>query len=214
MANIGRNEPCPCGSGKKYKICCLLKDAGTKNLPPQDVDSFFKLLHPLHYFANQELEVVKGIASFEQFENLSQNYRLIVREALWNHLDLIPAFVRKNPQEFTPDELGIVQRWIHCIHDNFMVMEYTPEYSAFIPNSDATKAYGVLGSHSHFNIMFGSRLPVMVSTVLLPFKNHIIYDGIVKFGDFEHSPRGELYRQLMVATYAQLRKSQKVITSF
>ena len=22
---IGRNEPCPCGSGKKYKQCCLLK---------------------------------------------------------------------------------------------------------------------------------------------------------------------------------------------
>ena len=21
---IGRNEPCPCGSGKKYKKCCLL----------------------------------------------------------------------------------------------------------------------------------------------------------------------------------------------
>jgi hypothetical protein len=25
MSNIGRNEPCPCGSGKKYKKCCLLK---------------------------------------------------------------------------------------------------------------------------------------------------------------------------------------------
>jgi hypothetical protein len=24
---IGRNEPCPCGSGKKYKNCCLLKDS-------------------------------------------------------------------------------------------------------------------------------------------------------------------------------------------
>jgi hypothetical protein len=22
---IGRNEPCPCGSGKKYKFCCLMK---------------------------------------------------------------------------------------------------------------------------------------------------------------------------------------------
>lgn len=22
----GRNEPCPCGSGKKYKACCLAKD--------------------------------------------------------------------------------------------------------------------------------------------------------------------------------------------
>ncbi len=23
---IGRNEPCPCGSGKKYKRCCLTND--------------------------------------------------------------------------------------------------------------------------------------------------------------------------------------------
>jgi hypothetical protein len=23
---IGRNDPCPCGSGKKYKKCCLEKD--------------------------------------------------------------------------------------------------------------------------------------------------------------------------------------------
>ena len=26
MARIGRNEPCPCGSGRKYKRCCLWKD--------------------------------------------------------------------------------------------------------------------------------------------------------------------------------------------
>lgn len=26
MTNIGRNEPCHCGSGKKYKKCCLEKD--------------------------------------------------------------------------------------------------------------------------------------------------------------------------------------------
>ncbi|HLD77418.1 MAG TPA: SEC-C metal-binding domain-containing protein [archaeon] len=24
---VGRNDPCPCGSGKKYKKCCLLKTA-------------------------------------------------------------------------------------------------------------------------------------------------------------------------------------------
>ena len=22
LSNVGRNEPCPCGSGKKYKKCC------------------------------------------------------------------------------------------------------------------------------------------------------------------------------------------------
>ena len=27
-SRVGRNEPCPCGSGKKYKNCCLRKQAG------------------------------------------------------------------------------------------------------------------------------------------------------------------------------------------
>ena len=26
MPKTGRNDPCPCGSGKKYKHCCLAKD--------------------------------------------------------------------------------------------------------------------------------------------------------------------------------------------
>lgn len=29
---IGRNDPCPCGSGKKYKACCLAKKATKKKL--------------------------------------------------------------------------------------------------------------------------------------------------------------------------------------
>ena len=24
MPKVGRNKPCPCGSGKKYKKCCLI----------------------------------------------------------------------------------------------------------------------------------------------------------------------------------------------
>jgi len=29
MTKIGRNAPCPCGSGKKYKRCCLPKHNAT-----------------------------------------------------------------------------------------------------------------------------------------------------------------------------------------
>ena len=25
---VGRNDPCPCGSGKKYKNCCMHRAAG------------------------------------------------------------------------------------------------------------------------------------------------------------------------------------------
>lgn len=30
---IGRNDPCPCGSGKKYKRCCLAKDQEAERVP-------------------------------------------------------------------------------------------------------------------------------------------------------------------------------------
>ncbi len=36
MAKVGRNAPCPCGSGKKYKKCCLLRaDGKTQSAGPQ-----------------------------------------------------------------------------------------------------------------------------------------------------------------------------------
>jgi tetratricopeptide (TPR) repeat protein len=44
MAKIGRNEPCPCGSGRKYKHCCLQQQeaaararAGSATRPAIDV---------------------------------------------------------------------------------------------------------------------------------------------------------------------------------
>lgn len=39
-AKAGRNDPCPCGSGKKYKQCCWQKD----NAPPQKKKFTAKLL--------------------------------------------------------------------------------------------------------------------------------------------------------------------------
>jgi tetratricopeptide (TPR) repeat protein len=31
MAKTGRNDPCPCGSGKKYKRCCLENDQAAEH---------------------------------------------------------------------------------------------------------------------------------------------------------------------------------------
>lgn len=43
MSKIGRNDPCHCGSGKKYKKCCHEKDlANVKLATPDDLVRFFK----------------------------------------------------------------------------------------------------------------------------------------------------------------------------
>lgn len=31
MEDAGRNDPCPCGSGRKYKKCCLLKEEASRS---------------------------------------------------------------------------------------------------------------------------------------------------------------------------------------
>jgi hypothetical protein len=56
----GRNEPCPCGSGKKYKRCCLGKAEPAQNASPtvpqgiEDIDlespeKWIKMLHNMQY---------------------------------------------------------------------------------------------------------------------------------------------------------------------
>jgi hypothetical protein len=36
MAKIGRNNPCPFGSGKKYKRCCLTKAGPAFGFTPEE----------------------------------------------------------------------------------------------------------------------------------------------------------------------------------
>jgi hypothetical protein len=39
MKKYGRNEPCPCGSGKKYKKCCLPASKPSKENPSREKPS-------------------------------------------------------------------------------------------------------------------------------------------------------------------------------
>ncbi len=69
---IGRNDPCPCGSGKKYKKCCLNKDNSTIDLLYYRItDTYNKLLDKIVSFAEKEYgpEVFKaGIDEFFLWE--------------------------------------------------------------------------------------------------------------------------------------------------
>ena len=38
--SVGRNDPCPCGSGEKYKKCCLGKETGASQADPEGMFRF------------------------------------------------------------------------------------------------------------------------------------------------------------------------------
>jgi len=51
----GRNDPCPCGSGKKYKHCCLQKEAASESLWSEYRQASDKLTDDLMRFAATKL---------------------------------------------------------------------------------------------------------------------------------------------------------------
>jgi hypothetical protein len=44
---VGRNDPCPCGSGKKYKKCCLAKDEAAARQAAQERARVVRAVEPL-----------------------------------------------------------------------------------------------------------------------------------------------------------------------
>ena len=58
MAKIGRNAPCPCGSGKKYKKCCLSAQQGNR---PSSVKKqrFIPVFTDLDQLSNSVVDLIK-----------------------------------------------------------------------------------------------------------------------------------------------------------
>lgn len=58
MAKIGRNTPCPCGSGKKHKKCCLMLQKGATQPKPQPT-KFIPVYTDLDQLSNSVMDLIK-----------------------------------------------------------------------------------------------------------------------------------------------------------
>ncbi len=84
MSKIGRNNPCPCGSGKKYKKCCLSDKKGKKQ--------------------SQKARLVPVYTDIDQ---LSNSVIDLINE---NKLDKAEAVCKKLLAEF-PDQIDGISRY-------------------------------------------------------------------------------------------------------
>ena len=110
-------------------------------------------------------------ATPEAFSGLSPQKRLKVRDAFLAHLDLIQSFVDENPAHLPEDELAIVRSWRHLVAGKFYIFRELKKYTVFLSTEGPAIAYGVLALSQPFEELIGPYLPVLVQTVLLPFKD-------------------------------------------
>jgi Tfp pilus assembly protein PilF len=73
MTKISRNAPCPCGSGKKYKKCCLsLKEAETREqrkISEQNIKNAHMEIDALDELSNSVLDYIKA-KEFDKAESV------------------------------------------------------------------------------------------------------------------------------------------------
>ena len=135
MGKIGRNDPCPCGSGKKYKYCCLRKERqarqaqrGVTQEDPTDaklpVDAIRRKLEELPPGGNPEaradlerlLDVAEAVATYEQN-----------REAIEAASDKLDAYRSEFEQLMSDPRSAMDYARDLFSEDRFADLRFTPE---------------------------------------------------------------------------------------
>lgn len=130
MAKIGRNQPCPCGSGKKYKHCCIGKyDAAPAAAAPQQAVSVRAEVTRLQEAAAQKKQVVQVVGVFVFFANSAGDAWLLEL----TEKDALLVAKGGRPLEVEIDEGGdtIEINWSH---------QFTIDKSRFVTTAYADKA--------------------------------------------------------------------------
>lgn len=180
-------------------------------LDPRELDLFFRLHRALMCFVNQRLRVLPDQpATPEEFAALSPEVRLKVRDALLDPTDLIQSFVDENPAHLPDDELAIVRSWRHLVAGKFYIFRELKKYTVFLSTDKQPIAYGVLALSQPFEELIGPYLPVLVQTVLLPFKDVIVYDGLLNSYRISFGPG---IRRSLNESFKEAKARHGIVTS-
>ena len=149
-------------------------------LSQADAALFYKLMVGLQSYVCEQLDLYPQVHSPEEYRQLDQQAKLVVRNELYNQPELIDAFVKANPLTLPIAELAIVQHWQNFVAGDFYVERYLPSYSIWIAAAPPANVYAVYGIAQPIEaIIEHVYLPLRVNSVLLPFQDKIIYDGFL-----------------------------------
>jgi hypothetical protein len=175
-----------------------------------EAELFFKLHRALMFFVNQQLHVLPEIKTIDEYSCQPPEARFKVHQAFLDELDLIEKFIDENPFGFSEEELKIVQSWHNLVAGKFFIFRDLKKYTVFLSSEVQPIAYGVLALTEPFEDLVGPYLPVMTETTLLPFKDKIVYDGLLS--SFNISFGGGIRRSFK-ESYEAAKKRLGIVTS-
>jgi len=184
-AKVGRNELCPCGSGKKFKNCCVLVEtSGAAQLSHAERKLFYETWYKLLDYVNQKLKVVNYKFSLKYPDHHDETLLHKIRERLWEKPELIGECIAalNKSNKINDEETRLMLSWEkRHVKGQFALIKYAPDYAVFMhmDKRKSVKLYAVKGMTTSIAESMRRKLPVMLTTVLLPFGDKIIYDSFI-----------------------------------
>lgn len=179
-------------------------------LPEAEVELFYKLFNPLLVYAGQQTGLAPHLASPQDLRKLTLPQIVEIRNALYDQVQLFDSFIAQNPAGASATELGFVAGWKNFMRGMFYLIRYQKDYAVFLTSEVPAKAYGVRALYSSFEEMVGASLPFAVNTVLLPFKEYIICDGLISSYPVSF---GSGIRHSLTEAYQKAKSQYGIITN-
>jgi len=179
-------------------------------LPTSQIEQFYEIWRPLLNFVNEQLKVVPVLSDQGIRDEIGAAQATEVRNALWKNEALLDEFIAKNPAQLPPEDLDILNSWKYSKQGTFFVYKTLKKHAIFIAQDKGTEVFAVKGLYSPFEELFGPYLPTFVKTVLLPFNNEIIADGLFQSYDLIIGPG---IRRELKAIYDDAKERGAIITS-
>lgn len=147
-------------------------------LHPQQARAILDLLDILDMFAADHTQIIEEIK--QKNEKIDMNHlRKKLRDAWCADTTIIDKFVASDKFQLSDDVKTIVLGWKKHIKGKFICMKYFPEYAVLNAVESPGVFFGVLGLSEDFEDIIQMSPPYVLETVLLPFQNVIIWDGLV-----------------------------------
>jgi hypothetical protein len=125
MSKIGRNDPCPCGSGRKYKRCCLKNQTAGQEIAPTKKVTVTEEVAILQKAGKNKKETLKMIGVFIFFSTTDGDAWLL--ELTEQDALLVAKAGKKLEVDIVENSKTIEVNWSHSfkvINKNFVSTAY------------------------------------------------------------------------------------------
>ncbi len=147
---IGRNDACPCGSGRKYKRCCANKSGVESVSPPQNVQkeqtkvTLGDTISEFQELAGQKKQVIRQIGVFLLFADANGDAWLLEL----TDSDCIQIASSGSPLDFflEEDDKTIVVDWTHNFsfkNKALQVRSYKEKKIVALKNAPSQKLFAI-----------------------------------------------------------------------